>query len=144
MKDVIQAMDEYLNKLIHYIGDEDLNDEIFAYCYRHSNKLKGTFLVLDYLEGAFICENIETAILQIGPRYSQFETFNSDPMFFKDTIKESLLNSILKIIKSYQNEDKNELFQALVMLKTSATKFEEECDMMIFEPPDEDLEDEIE
>ena len=118
MKDLFKIFDEHIetiNKLV-----EEPN---FLGCETIATDLITISVMSDFGDGILIGEVLEAVFSQISPLFVRFEISEKEQNAIKNKVKEQ----ITLIGKSYNKEDKRNLYEALKNLRSLVTEFQFKC-----------------
>jgi len=82
-----------------------------------------TAIMLDYQDGVFVAEVLEAIFNQLNTLSRQFDFEDKE----HDILVRSLSDNLTVIAKTFGNDDKNKLYQALSNIRFVATKLQYAC-----------------
>ena len=115
MKDIFQIFDENFKAISKVLGQGN-----YQGCSNILTSLTTVAVLANYGDGILIGELFEGALQQVGPVFQRFEFSKEE----QDTIKEKLVRTVGAVAKSYQKEDKNELYNALKDFRSVETELQ--------------------
>ena len=112
--DLEEVFDTSLNRMKEMVGDEN-----YSGCANQTTDLTTIAVHFDYESGLLISEVLDSVFEQVNVTI-QSRAVGSSQL---DKIKEQLNLQLDEVLKSYKKNDKNELFNALMKIRSAATRF---------------------
>ena len=109
-----EVFDTSLNRMKEMVGDEN-----YSGCTNQTADLTTIAVYFDYETGLLISEVLEAVFGQVDNTI-RIRVVDSSR---QDQAKEQLSLQMDEVLKSYKKNDKNELFNALMKIRSTATKF---------------------